>query len=115
MNVSTSGTMNPLINPLSQLEQYNEPVDQSGTMNDESSIPTSRAIKSMNPLIGEKEEDVDPYITPYNVDPYILDPTKIDMIQNSDIEENRQEVVDLITVSMHAMLMTTYRWKIKKL
>ena len=52
-------------------------------------------------------------VPPYNVDPYILDPTKMDMIQNSD-EENRQEVVDLLCVSMHAMLMTTYKWKIKK-
>jgi hypothetical protein len=64
-----------------------------------SSIPT-RAIKSMNP---------------YNEDPYILDPTKMDMIQNSDIEENRQEVVDLLSVSMHAMLMAAFKLKRKKL
>jgi hypothetical protein len=51
----------------------------------------------------------------YNVDPYILDPTKVDMIQNKDNEENRQEVVDLLSVSMHAMLMAAYRWKIKRL
>ena len=70
-----------------------------------SSIPT-RAIKSMKPYT------VDP---PYNVDPYILDPTKMDMIQNSDNEENRQEVVDLLSVSMHAMLMAAYRWKIKRI
>jgi len=48
------------------------------------SIPP-RAIKSMIPLIGEEEE-------PFDVDPYILDPTKIDMIQNNNIEENRQRV-----------------------
>ena len=50
----------------------------------------------------------------YNVDPYILDSTKMDMIGNSDNEENRQEVVDLLSVSMHAMLMAAFRWKIKK-
>ena len=50
----------------------------------------------------------------YNVDPYILDPTKMDMIQNNDNEENRQEVVDLLSVSMNAMLMAAWRWKIKK-
>ena len=50
----------------------------------------------------------------YNVDPYILDPTKMDMIQNNDNEENRQEVVDLLSVSMHAMLMAAWRWKITK-
>jgi hypothetical protein len=70
------------------------------------SIPP-RAIKSMIPLIGEEEE-------PFDVDPYILDPTKMDMIQNNDNEENRQEVVDLLSVSMHAMLMAAWRWKIKK-
>ena len=50
----------------------------------------------------------------YDVDPYILDPTKMDMIQNNDNEENRQEVVDLLSVSMNAMLMAAWRWKIKK-
>jgi hypothetical protein len=38
----------------------------------------------------------------------------MDMIQNNDNEENRQEVVDLLSVSMHAMLMAAWRWKIKK-
>ena len=28
----------------------------------------------------------------YNLDPYILDPTKMDLIQNNDNEKNRQEV-----------------------
>ena len=37
----------------------------------------------------------------------------MDMIQNNDNEENRQEVVDLLSVSMHAMLMAAYRCKIK--
>ena len=36
----------------------------------------------------------------------------MDMIQNSDNEENRQEVVDLLSVSMNAMLMAAYRWKV---
>ena len=49
-----------------------------------------------------------------NVDAYILDPTKMDMIQNDDNEENRQEVVDLLSVSMHAMLMAAYKWKLNK-
>ncbi len=54
-------------------------------------------------------------MNPYNVDPYILDPTKMDMIQNNDNEENRQEVVDLLSVSMHAMLQAAFKWNIKRI
>ena len=39
----------------------------------------------------------------------------MDMIGNSDIEENRQEVVDLLSVSMHAMLQAADKWNIKKI
>ena len=39
----------------------------------------------------------------------------MDMIRNSDIEENRQEVVDLLSVSMHAMLQAADKWNIKKI
>ena len=73
------------------------------SMNVSTSLIPSRAITSMNSSMND------------NVDAYILDPTKMDMIQNSDNEENRQEVVDLLSVSMNAMLMAAYRWKIKKM